>query len=124
MGTGTPAGGAFGAHLRALRTGAELSQEELAQTAGISVRGLSDLERGRSRGPQRRTVRALAAALGLDPAAARELERLASLGRPRPAGAKAVPARPPDPPPLPAPPTRRRGPPGQRRTIRSPCPAT
>ncbi|WP_010470401.1 XRE family transcriptional regulator [Streptomyces sudanensis] len=91
MGTGTPAGGAFGAHLRALRTGAELSQEELAQTAGISVRGLSDLERGRSRGPQRRTVRALAAALGLDPAAARELERLASLGRPRPAGVKAAP---------------------------------
>ncbi|MFD8591390.1 ATP-binding protein [Streptomyces sp. NPDC059637] len=88
MGTGTPAGGAFGAHLRALRTGAGLSQEELAHSAGVSVRGLSDLERGRSRGPQRRTVQALAAALRLDPAAARELERLASPGRPRPAGAK------------------------------------
>ncbi|KOT44847.1 hypothetical protein ADK47_41635 [Streptomyces rimosus subsp. rimosus] len=51
------------------------------------------MERGRSRGPQRRTVQALAAALRLDAAAARELERLASLGRPRPAGAKT--ARPP-----------------------------
>ncbi|QMV20705.1 helix-turn-helix domain-containing protein [Streptomyces sp. SCUT-3] len=90
MDTGTPAGGGFGAHLRALRTGAGLSQEELAQTAGVSVRGLSDMERGRSRGPQRRTVQALAAALRLDPAAARELERLASLGRPRPAGVRAA----------------------------------
>ncbi|MEU6965463.1 ATP-binding protein [Streptomyces chrestomyceticus] len=90
MDTGTPVGDAFGAHLHALRTGAGLSQAELAQSAGVSVRGLSDLERGRSRGPQRRTVQALAAALHLDAAAARELERLASLGRPRPAGVKAA----------------------------------
>lgn len=83
MDTGTPASGAFGARLHALRTGAGLSQAELAQSAGVSVRGLSDLERGRSRGPQRRTVQALAATLRLDAAAARELERLASLGRPR-----------------------------------------
>ncbi|MGT2532590.1 helix-turn-helix domain-containing protein [Streptomyces nojiriensis] len=52
--------------MHALRTGAGLSQEELAQAAGLSVRALSDLERGRTRGPQRRTVRALATVLGLD----------------------------------------------------------
>lgn len=85
MGTGTPADGGFGEHLHALRTSAGLSQEELAQTAWISVRGLSDLERSRSRGPQRRTVLALADALRLDDAGARKLERLASLGRHRPA---------------------------------------
>ncbi|GCD33965.1 hypothetical protein OEIGOIKO_01689 [Streptomyces chrestomyceticus JCM 4735] len=89
MGTGTPAGGTFGAHLHALRTDAGLSQAELAERAGVSVRGLSDMERDRTRGPQRRTVQALAAALCLDPAAARELERLASLGRPRPVRAGA-----------------------------------
>ncbi|WP_172386798.1 helix-turn-helix domain-containing protein [Streptomyces sp. MNP-20] len=90
MGTGTPATGDFGARLHGLRTRAGLSQEELAQAAGVSVRGLSDMERGRSRGPQRRTVQALATALGLDAAGARELEHQASLGRPRPATRKAV----------------------------------
>ncbi|WTI18228.1 helix-turn-helix domain-containing protein [Streptomyces sp. NBC_00820] len=86
MGSGTPAAaGDFGTRLRALRTEAGLSQEELAQAAGVSVRALSYLERGRSRGPQRRTVQALAAALRLDTAGARELEHAASLGRPRPA---------------------------------------
>ncbi|MET9883715.1 helix-turn-helix domain-containing protein [Streptomyces sp. NPDC006430] len=76
--------GGFAARLHALRTGAGLSQEELAQAAGVSVRALSDMERGRSRGPQRRTVQALATALGLDTAGARELEHAAALGRPRP----------------------------------------
>ncbi|MFF1410896.1 helix-turn-helix domain-containing protein [Streptomyces sp. NPDC058289] len=76
--------GGFAARLHALRTGAGLSQEALAQAAGLSVRALSDLERGRSRGPQRRTVQALATALRLDGAAAAELERAAGLGRPRP----------------------------------------
>ncbi|MEU8465143.1 helix-turn-helix domain-containing protein [Streptomyces sp. NPDC029003] len=83
MGTGTPATGGFGALLHVLRTGAGLSQEELAHAAGVSVRALSYMERGHSRGPQRRTVQALAAALGLDSAAAGELEHTASLGRPR-----------------------------------------
>ncbi|MER6785724.1 helix-turn-helix domain-containing protein [Streptomyces sp. NPDC000658] len=83
MGTGTPATGNFGALLHALRTSAGLSQEGLSHAAGVSVRALSDMERGRSRGPQRRTVQALAAALGLDAAGARELEHTASLGRTR-----------------------------------------
>ncbi|MCX5206139.1 helix-turn-helix domain-containing protein [Streptomyces sp. NBC_00237] len=85
MSTGTPATGGFGEHLHGLRTRAGLSQEDLAHAAGVSVRALSDLERGRARGPQRRTVEALATALKLDATGARELERVASLGRPRPA---------------------------------------
>ncbi|MEU7592922.1 helix-turn-helix domain-containing protein [Streptomyces sp. NPDC039022] len=90
MGTGTPAAGGFGALLHSLRQGAGLTQEELAQAAGISVRALSYMERGHSRGPQRRTVSALATTLRLSPQDARELERLASLGRPRRAPAKEV----------------------------------
>ncbi|MYT26355.1 AfsR family transcriptional regulator, partial [Streptomyces sp. SID7760] len=54
------------------------------------MRTLSYLEKGRSRGPQRRTVQALAKALCLDPADARELEEAASAGRPRPARAPDV----------------------------------
>ncbi|MFI5534636.1 helix-turn-helix domain-containing protein [Kitasatospora sp. NPDC051853] len=84
MASTTPAAGPFGTRLHALRRGAGLSQEDLAHAAGVSVRALSYLEQGRSRGPQRRTVQALATALGLDPAGARELEEAASLGRPRP----------------------------------------
>ncbi|MFJ7154419.1 ATP-binding protein [Streptomyces sp. NPDC101118] len=83
MGTDTPATGGFGERLLRLRTAAGLSQEALAHAAGVSVRALSDMERGRSRGPQRRTVEALAAALELDATGAEELERAASLGRPR-----------------------------------------
>lgn len=86
--------GGFAARLYALRTGAKLSQEELAQAAGVSVRAVSDMERGRSRGPQRRTVQALATALGLDATGARDLESAAALGRPRPRRA-ARPASPP-----------------------------
>ncbi|MDV9192279.1 helix-turn-helix transcriptional regulator, partial [Streptomyces sp. SR27] len=48
--------GEFGSLLRTLRTRAGLSQEELAHLAGVSVRALADMERGRTRGPQRRTV--------------------------------------------------------------------
>lgn len=83
----------FGKRLHALRTGAGVSQEQLAHRAGISVRALSNLERGRSCGPQRRTVRALAAALELDAVGGRELEAAASLGRPRTAARPGVPAR-------------------------------
>ncbi|GHE35945.1 hypothetical protein GCM10018785_02080 [Streptomyces longispororuber] len=83
MGTETPADGDFGVFLHGLRRSAGLTQEELAQTAGISVRALSYMERGHSRGPQRRTVSALATALRLSPQDARELERLARRGRPR-----------------------------------------
>src|SRR5215207_6835761 len=53
--------------LRQLRTSAALSQEELAVRAGLSLRGLSDLERGVRRTPHLSTVRLLADALALGP---------------------------------------------------------
>ncbi|MFB7588690.1 tetratricopeptide repeat protein [Streptomyces sp. NPDC056169] len=74
----------FGACLRALRVRAGLSQERLAHAAGVSVRALADLERGRTRGPQRRTVQALARAMELGTVEEARLESAAALGRPRP----------------------------------------
>ena len=53
--------------LRQLRTAASLSQEELAERAGVSLRGVSDLERGLRRAPHLSTVRMLADALELGP---------------------------------------------------------
>ncbi|MDQ5818577.1 MAG: helix-turn-helix domain-containing protein, partial [Actinomycetota bacterium] len=55
----------FGAHLRRLRDAAGLTQEELAERASLTARGISDLERGRRRHPYPHTVRSLADALGL-----------------------------------------------------------
>ncbi|MEU9592134.1 helix-turn-helix domain-containing protein [Streptomyces sp. NPDC048193] len=81
---GTPSTGDFGQRLRHLRGRAGLSQEALSHAAGVSVRALADMERGRTRGPQRRTVQALAEALGLDDDEAVGLEKTAALGRPRP----------------------------------------
>ncbi|MFF4310378.1 NB-ARC domain-containing protein [Streptomyces sp. NPDC001507] len=74
---------AFGAMLRSLRRAARLTLEELSQASGVSVRALGDMERGRSRGPQRRTVDALAAALKLDREQSQRLQRLADAGRER-----------------------------------------
>ncbi|MFD7451780.1 helix-turn-helix domain-containing protein [Kitasatospora sp. NPDC059827] len=99
MASTTPATASFGTLLCALRRRAGLSQEDLAHAAGVSVRTLSYLEQGRSRGPQRRTVQALAAALGLDPVGARELEEAASSGRPRPAPTTKAPSAAAEPPP-------------------------
>ena len=56
---------AFGEVLRQLRLEAGLTQEELAERAGLSTRGLSDLERGLRRTPRLGTVRLLADALRL-----------------------------------------------------------
>ncbi|MEW2621546.1 helix-turn-helix domain-containing protein [Streptomyces sp. NPDC048106] len=81
---GTPLTGDFGQRLRHLRARAGLSQEALSHAAGVSVRALADMERGRTRGPQRRTVQVLAEALGLDDEEAAGLEKSAALGRPRP----------------------------------------
>jgi predicted ATPase/DNA-binding XRE family transcriptional regulator len=55
----------FRARLRRLREAAGLTQEELAERAGLSLRGLSDLERGKRRRPYPHTVRSLADALEL-----------------------------------------------------------
>jgi predicted ATPase/DNA-binding XRE family transcriptional regulator len=56
---------AFGRLLRSYREAAGLSQEGLAKNAGLSVRGISDLERGIRRKPRPETVRLLASGLGL-----------------------------------------------------------
>ncbi|MFF5406455.1 ATP-binding protein [Streptomyces misionensis] len=58
-------GSPFGAVLRGLRRRGGLTMEELAEASGVSVRAIGDMERGRSRVPQRRTVVALADGLGL-----------------------------------------------------------
>src|SRR5262245_9072238 len=54
----------FGTSLRRQRIAAGLTQEELADRAGLSARGIQDLERGVRRTPHPETVRRLAAALG------------------------------------------------------------
>jgi hypothetical protein len=61
-----------------------MTLEELAERAGLSARALGDLERGRSRGPQARTVLALTGALGLPDADAAALLAAARAGRRRP----------------------------------------
>lgn len=58
----------FGALLRRYRALAGLTQESLAGRAGISVRAVSDLERGVNRAPRAETLDLLVAALGLGPA--------------------------------------------------------
>jgi predicted ATPase/DNA-binding XRE family transcriptional regulator/tetratricopeptide (TPR) repeat protein len=63
----------FGEHLRRLRETAGLTQEELAERAGLSRDAVSALERGHRRQPHPRTVRALAVGLGLSERATREL---------------------------------------------------
>jgi predicted ATPase/DNA-binding XRE family transcriptional regulator len=55
----------FALVLRASRLDAGLTQAELAEAAGISLRSVSDLERGFSTRPRRDTVGMLANALGL-----------------------------------------------------------
>ena len=59
-------GESFAALLRQHRVAAALSQEALAERAGLSARAVSDLERGVKTRPHLETVRLLADALGLD----------------------------------------------------------
>src|SRR3989440_3947545 len=90
----------FGALLRQYRRAAGLTQEALAERAGVTAQAISALERGFRRRPHPSTVRLLAAALRLhaqDRAAfeaaahhARDAVVRASL-RPRPAGSSDVP---------------------------------
>lgn len=51
--------GEFAGALRELRTRARLTQEGLAEAAGLSHRTVSDLERGLATTPQKETVRLL-----------------------------------------------------------------
>jgi predicted ATPase/transcriptional regulator with XRE-family HTH domain len=69
---GSPAeagGSEFGSMLRRHRRAAGLSQEDLADRAGLSVDAIAALERGRRRAPRPLTARLLAKALALDEAA-------------------------------------------------------
>ncbi len=54
-----------GEWLRQQRVAAGLTQEDLAERSGVSVRAIADLERGRTRKPYPSSVRALTRALGL-----------------------------------------------------------
>ncbi len=55
----------LGQWLRQARLAVPMTLEELADRSGVSVRTISDLERGRTRKPYPRTVRLLTATLGL-----------------------------------------------------------
>jgi predicted ATPase/DNA-binding XRE family transcriptional regulator len=58
----------FGSLLRSYRVAAGLTQEELAERAGVSTRGVSDLERGAHGLPRKDTLQLLLDALALSPA--------------------------------------------------------
>jgi transcriptional regulator with XRE-family HTH domain len=98
-GTGGDDCHSFGLLLRQYRTVVGLTQEELAERAGLSARAISTLERGARRWPYRSTVQRLAQALGLAEADRAALEA-AGLGR-RQALVSSAP--PPPPPTLPIP---------------------
>lgn len=69
----------FGALLRRLRLAAGLTQEGLAERAGVSAGAISDLERNPTRLPRLDSVALLAGALGLDAA---ERARFVAAARP------------------------------------------
>ncbi|HEY8601469.1 MAG TPA: helix-turn-helix domain-containing protein, partial [Thermomicrobiales bacterium] len=84
-------GSQFGARLRRLREVAGLTQEALAQRAGLTAKGIAALEQGRRQRPYPHTIAALVEALGLDAAG-----RAALLGQTAPASQPTAP-RPPQP---------------------------
>ncbi|MFC8845744.1 MULTISPECIES: ATP-binding protein [unclassified Micromonospora] len=69
--------GRFGELVSQLRTAARLTQEELAERTGLSVRAVSDLERNRVARPRRETISRLAAAFGLRAVTAEEFHAAA-----------------------------------------------
>ena len=80
----------FAALLRKLRTDARLTQEELAEAAGLSPRSVSDLERGVNRTAHKETARLLADALHLIGPARAEFEAVARGRMPDGAGTGAA----------------------------------
>src|SRR3984957_19718526 len=67
----------FGSLLRRYRLAAGLSQDALAELARVSSNGISALERGRRRIPQRETLESLAEALAMAPQQRRACEAAA-----------------------------------------------
>src|SRR5690349_19109653 len=81
--------GTFGALLRDQRQAAGLTQEELAVAAGLSVRSVSDLERGVAQTARKDTARLLADALRLEGPTRTDFEATAR-GRPQATAAPAL----------------------------------
>src|SRR5919197_3069191 len=98
----------FGGRLRRYRITAGLTQEALAERAGLSVRGIADLERGARRFPHVDTIRRLADALELAPA-----DRAALVASGQRAGGSVEPV-PPSAPSRPCPRCERENPPAAR----------
>jgi len=90
----------FGALLRGHREAAGLTQEELAERAGLTAKGISALERGERRRPYQDTVTRLAAALALS-GERRATFEAAARGRPAAADAGSLPVAYAAPPPYP-----------------------
>ena len=65
--------------MRGFRWQAHLTQEELAERAGVSVRTIRNLESGRLKTPRLSSVRALAEGLGLVAEERRRFDLLAGL---------------------------------------------
>jgi transcriptional regulator with XRE-family HTH domain len=88
-----PASGHFGALVRQYRLALGLSQEELADRSGLSVKAIADMERGRTARPHRHSVQSLGDALGLPDSHLRQLDRAARLsaGGVQPQAARAKP---------------------------------
>jgi transcriptional regulator with XRE-family HTH domain len=82
----------FGDLLKRYRLAAGLTQEELAERAGLSVPGLSALESGKRQTPYRHTVTLLATALGLSSDEAARLQAAVVRTRPATSGAASAPA--------------------------------
>jgi transcriptional regulator with XRE-family HTH domain len=74
-------GASFGHLLRVARMEAGMTQEDLAERSGLSVRAISDLERERTRRPYFRSVRLLADALGATASVRTELLQAAGRAR-------------------------------------------
>jgi transcriptional regulator with XRE-family HTH domain len=68
-------GQSFARKLRHNREAAELSQEALAERAGMSTRGIADLEGGLTRAPRLHMLSRHSEALGLDPTDRQDLLR-------------------------------------------------
>jgi len=73
--------GTFGRLLQLYRTKAGLSQEQLAERAGVSTNAISSLERGLRLAPHSATLDRLVAALELDDRGRVEMEEAAKLAR-------------------------------------------
>ena len=71
----------FGRYLTIIRLSRSLTQVELAERAGISVRCISDLERGINLAPRMDTIHLLIAGLGLDQAQSAVLRQVAACAR-------------------------------------------